>query len=380
MNARSWRVSELLAALSGKEPERKTSMRKTITAAVAVLATGLIATGCTSPSTTATAGTDAPETLVVYSNSVSDGRGDWLKKEADIAGFKLRLVDLGGGDIRNRLLAEKANPIADVTFGLNNVYFESLKKAKVLDAYTPSWAGKVDASAGDEAGKEYWPIVREPVMLVYNKAAYTKPDQAPSDWPDLWTKKQFAKRYEVPSDLGGATTQMVLAGILSRYRDDKGDLGVSQAGWDAVKAYFQDGVPAVPGTDLYAQIAAGKVDAGQMWLAGKATREQQYKVSTEAAHPKTGVPMVVQQVGLVKGTKKSAEAKKFIDWFGSAKVQAAWSKQFQTVPTNKDALAQADPAAVSATDSFTEQAIDWAFVAQHLDQWIEKIELDYLAN
>ncbi|MFE4540493.1 extracellular solute-binding protein [Streptomyces scopuliridis] len=369
---------ELLAALGGKGSERKKSMRKIITTTVAVLVTGLIATGCTSPASAGNTG--GAKSLVVYSNSVSDGRGDWLKKEADNAGFKLQLVDLGGGDIRNRLLAEKANPIADVTFGLNNVYFESLKKDHVLDAYTPSWADKVDASAGDPDGKEFWPIVREPVMLVYNKAVYANPGQAPSDWPDLWTKEQFAKRYEVPSDLGGATSQMVLAGILSRYRDDKGDLGVSKAGWDAVKAYFHNGVPAVTGTDLYAQMASGKVDAGQMWLAGKATREEQYKVSTEAVHPKVGVPVIVQQVGLVKGTKKSTEAKRFIDWIGSAKVQAAWSRQFQTVPTNKDALAQADPSAVSATDSFTEQDIDWPFVAQRLDQWVEKIELDYLSS
>ncbi|GHJ41982.1 extracellular solute-binding protein [Streptomyces sp. TS71-3] len=357
------------------------SVRKTITAAATVLVTGLMATGCTSPvAAGGQGGTGSTKSLVVYSNSVSDGRGDWLKKEAGKAGFKLQFVDLGGGDIRNRLLAEQANPIADVTFGLNNVYFENLKKEDVLAPYTPSWAGKVDASAGDPTGKEYWPIVREPVMLVYDKAAYSSPAQAPSDWPDLWTEKQFAKRYEVPADLGGATAQMVLAGILSRYRDDKGDLGVSKAGWDAVKAYFHDGVPAVADTDLYARMASRKVDAGQMWLAGKATREQQYKVTTEAVHPKIGVPMTVQQVGLVKGTKKAADAKKFIDWFGSATVQAAWSKQFHTMPTNKDALAQADPAAVSDTNSFTEQDIDWSFVAEHLDQWIEKVELDYLGS
>ncbi|MEU1259296.1 extracellular solute-binding protein [Streptomyces chartreusis] len=311
---------------------------------------------------------------------MSDGRGDWLKKEADKAGFKLQIVDLGGGEIRNRLLAEKANPIADVTFGLNNVYFESLKKAQVLDVYSPSWASKVDASAGDKAGKEFWPIVREPIMLVYNKATYTKPDQAPSDWPDLWTKKQFAKHYEVPSDVQGGTDQMVIAGILSRYRDDKGDLGVSQAGWDAVKAFFDHGVPEVEGTDLYAQLASGKVDAGRMWLAGKVAREKQYKITTGAVHPKVGVPMTVQQIGLVKGTERSAEAKKFIDWFGSSDIQAAWSRQFYTVPMNKDALAQADQSAVGETDSFTKQDIDWSFVSRYLDQWVEKVELEYLGN
>jgi iron(III) transport system substrate-binding protein len=354
-------------------------MRKTLAAVAVAVAGALVAGGCSSPVSTSTAaGSTGTDSLVIYSNSVSDGRGDWLKAEAAKAGFTVQFVDLGGGDIQNRLLAEKSNPIADVTFGLNSVYFGKLKEARVLQSYTPAWSGEVDAALGDKDGQQFWPIVREPVMLVYKKSLAAA--QQPADWPDLWTKPQFDKRYEVPSALGGATAQMVLSGILSRYRDDSGDLGISQAGWDAVKAYFAHGVPAVTGTDLYAQLAAGKVDAGQMWLAGKATRETQYKIQTEAAHPTTGVPMTVQQVGLVAGTKKADAAKKFIDWFGSADVQAAWSKKFFTAPTNKAALPKADADAVRITDSFTAQAIDWKFVTEHLDQWIEKIELEYLGK
>ncbi|MFD8937263.1 extracellular solute-binding protein [Streptomyces sp. NPDC059578] len=353
-------------------------MRKTIPAAVATLATVLIATGCSSPSEAS--GSGGSESLVVYSNSVSDGRGEWLEKEAEKAGHTLQFVDLGGGDVQNRLLAEKANPVADVTFGLNNVYFEKLKEAGVLDAYTPAWSEEVDASLGDAEGKQFWPIVREPIMLVYDKAAYPDAAQAPSDWPDLWTEEEFRKDYEVPTELGGATTQMVLAGILSRHRDDRGDLGISQAGWDAVESYFEHGVPSVPNTDLYARMAADKVAAGQMWLSGKATREEQYGIETEAVRPKTGVPMVVQHVGLVKGTEKADAAKEFIDWFGSADVQAAWSAKFHTAPTNEGALSEADAEAVEVTDSFTEQDIDWSFVAGNLDRWTEKIELEYLPN
>ncbi|MFD4831769.1 extracellular solute-binding protein [Streptomyces uncialis] len=353
-------------------------MRRTLTAAVATLLTATLAAGCGSPS--GGSGSDDPQTLVVYSNSVSDGRGDWLKKEAGKAGHSLQVVDLGGGDVQNRLLAEKANPVADVTFGLNNVYFEKLKEAEVLGEYTPAWADQVDAALGDATGKRFWPIVREPIMLVHDKAAYPEKGQAPADWPDLWTKEEFRKKYEVPTELGGATTQMVLSGILSRHRDDQGDLGVGQAGWDAVESYFEHGVPSVTNTDLYARMADGKVTAGQMWLSGKATREEQYKIRTEAVRPETGVPMVVQQIGLVNGTKKAGAAKRFIDWFGGAEVQAAWSREFHTAPANEGALPKADAAAVEETDSFTEQDIDWTFVAARLDRWTEKIELEYLPN
>ena len=337
-------------------------------------ATALAATGC-SPTSSGASGSTS-ETLVVYSNSIADGRGAWLADQAKAAGFNLQFVDLGGGDVMNRLIQEKNNPVADVTFGLNNVFFEKIKAAGALQDYKPAWADKVDAGLGD--GAQFWPIVREPIMLVYNLGTYPGGTGAPADWPDLWNKAEFHGKYETPTGLGGATTQMVVSGILSRFRDANGTLGISAEGWKNIGDYFKNGSPAVKGEDLYARMKAGKVNAGQMWLAGKVTREKQYDIKTDAAHPTVGVPMVVQQVALVKGTKKADTAKKFIDWFGAADLQGKWSEQFKTAPTNKDAKGDAD--AVKMTDSFTRQDIDWTFVANSIDKWVEKIELEYLGK
>ncbi|WP_309930242.1 extracellular solute-binding protein [Arthrobacter sp. 1088] len=343
----------------------------------AVLAAGaVLATACTPPNQNATASTS--ESLIIYSNSVSEGRGDWLKKEGEAAGFKLDFVDLGGGDVMNRLVAEKNNPVADVTFGLNNVYFEKLKAQNVLEPYSPAWGGEVDASLGDRTDKQFWPIVREPIMLVYNKAAYATHEAAPQDWTDLWSKDQFKGKYEVPTALGGATTQMVISGILSRYADANGELGVSAEGWEQVKSYFANGNRAVQGEDLYSRMKKSQVNAGQMWLAGKASREKQYGISTEAVKPSVGVPFAVQQVALIKGTKKAETAKKFIDWFGSAEIQAKWSKQFFTAPVNTKAAAAGDAQAIEQTASFTKQDIDWTLVGKNIDKWVEKITLEYL--
>ncbi|AZA14707.1 extracellular solute-binding protein [Corynebacterium choanae] len=317
------------------------------------------------------------ESLTIYSNSVSDGRGDWLKEQAAEQGFDLQIVDMGGGDVYNRLLAEKANPIADVTFGMNDVYFQKLVDNDVLEKYTPAWADKIDADAVDPS-EMYYPIVREPIMLVCNDAAFAKPEDMPQDWPDLWEKEQFHNRYEVPASLGGATVQMVISGILTRYEDPNGKLGISDDGWNAISQWYGNGVRSEQGTDLYAQMKTGKVDCGQMWQAGKVTREKQYEITTSAAHPAIGVPMVRQGVALVNGTKHEEQAKKFIDWFGSAEVQAAWSKQFATAPMNKDAIADGNAEAIAFTESFKEQKLDWKFVADNLDSWIEEIQLNYV--
>ncbi|KQB87105.1 extracellular solute-binding protein [Corynebacterium lowii] len=346
-------------------------IRKVLAAGLsaATLSIGLVACASTGD------GQGDSSTLTVYSNSLSDGRGEWLERQAQAEGFDIQLVDLGGADLQNRLEAEKANPIADVVFGLNNIYFENLKNQNILDSFTPSWASDVEPGLGDD--EQYWPIVKEPIMLVYNDAAYA-PSEAPQDWPELWQKSQYHQQYQVPTSMGGATTQMVLAGILARYLDDNGDLGVSEKGWKAIEEYFKNGLPETKGTDLYARMAASELNMGQMWLAGKEAREKEYGISTTAVHPAVGVPMATQHISVIKGTDATEKAQEFINWFGSPELQAAWSQEFFTAPTNKQALSTANQEAIEQTNSFTAQDIDWETVAQYLPQWIEKIELNYL--
>ena len=351
-------------------------MSLTSKVAAALTATVLAAGSLTACSSILNPGGGA-DAVTVYSNSLSDGRAEWLEEQAKKEGFTLQLVDIGGGDLYNRLTAEKDSPVADVTFGLNDVFFQKLVADDVLEPYKPEWADKLPEGTADPSGT-YYPIVREPIMLVCNTAALPTEAERPADWPDLWEKEAFHGRYEVPASLGGATVQMVIAGIMSRHLDPSGKLGVSEDGWNAIKEWYTNGRRAEEGTDLYAQMANGNVACGQMWLAGKVTREKQYDITSEAAHPATGVPMVRQSIALIKGTKNEEGAKKFIDWFGSAKIQAAWSKEFSTVPMNTDALAEGNRDAIDYTDTFTEQDIDWKFVADKIDSWVEEIQLNYV--
>ena len=57
----------------------------------------------------------------------------WPPKAA-AAGFKIEIVGAGGADATNKLIAEKNNPVADVAFGLNNMYFSQVKTEGALEA------------------------------------------------------------------------------------------------------------------------------------------------------------------------------------------------------------------------------------------------------
>ena len=125
-------------------------------------------------------------------------------------------------------------------------------------------------------------------------------------------------------------------------------------------------------TDLFARIASGDMDMGQMPSSIIAEREKSFKVNVETVMPSVGVPLAVEQVALVKGTDKKEQALKFIDWFGSADVQGEWAQQFNSMPVNKAAAAKAKPEVVEFFDGLKQQDIDWNFVQENMGAWVEK--------
>ena len=320
-------------------------------------------------------GTGIP--LTIYSNSVSDGRGEWLVERASQDGYKIQYVDAGAADIQNRLIAEKNSPIADVTFGLNSIIFEALKSEDMFIQYKPSWSDEVSKGLND-SDENYHAIVKQAILLVYD-SNQIKEEDAPKDWIDLWTKQEFEGKYEIHTSLGGGTVRNVIAGILDRYKDSNGDLGVSNEGWQELEQYYKKGVPSEAGLDLYAKISdtSNEVKFGQMWSSGIEARDKQYGTNTKYVVPSIGVPYAVEGIAIINGTKNEEEAKKFVEWFGSAQIQGEWAQEFSTLPANEKALEKANTFNKEIA-KIPAQQIDWNFVSENIDKWCEKIELTYM--
>lgn len=361
----------------------------TFTAAAAALtacggsSSGSQATASSAAASSTAAGDGTPSnkgtgvTLNVYTNSDTDGRDEWLIERAAQDGFKVQVVGAGAADTQNRLLAEKSSPIADVVFGLNAIIWESLKAEDILKPFVPDWADEIPAGLNDADGY-YHAIVKQAILLVYDQNQMSA-DEAPTDWPDLWTKPEFDKKYEYLTSLGGGTVRNVLAGILTRYSDPNGDLGIAQEGWDAIAEYYKHGVPNESGVDLYGQISSenSTVVCGQMWSSGIETRDEQYGTKTGYAVPDVGVPYAVEGIAIVNGTKNEEEAQRFINWFGSAQIQGEWAETFSTLPANSNAVGKANEFNQEIAE-LPAQDIDWALVSQNIDAWCEKIMLEYM--
>lgn len=223
-----------------------------------------------------------------------------------------------------------------------------------------------------------YPLEKQAILLCYDENQMTA-EEAPTDWIDLWTNQAFDGKYEYLTSLSGGTVRNVLAGILTRYADPDGELGISDEGWAQIAEYYQHGSPNESGIDLYARIADtnSPVVCGQMWSSGIESRDEQYGTKTAYVVPEVGVPYAIEAVAIVNGTKKLEEAQRFVDWFGSAKIQGEWAEEFSTLPANMNAVDKANELNQKIAE-IPSQDIDWDLVAENIDAWCEKIVLEYM--
>ncbi|MCK4025696.1 extracellular solute-binding protein [Streptococcus iners] len=315
---------------------------------------------------------DYSQEIVIYSNSTTDGRGEWLKEQASEKGFNISYVDISGGELADRLIAEKNNSIADMVFGLNNLEFNRIKDEGLLVKYSPEWIGEVDSSLGDSDGY-YHPLVVQPLVLIGN----SKVDM-PSDWTDL-TKDSYKGTYGI-SALSTGTSKNIFASIVSRYADENGDLGISDEGWEVAKKYIQNAHTYAQGEDYISALIddSNPLNYSMMWGSGVLQNEAERGYKFQIMSPKVGVPYVTEQIGILSTSKKEALVKEFINWFGSADVQKAWSDEFGSIPANKTALEGAKAEIKEFASSVKPQELDWEFIGENINSWVEKAELEFV--
>lgn len=316
--------------------------------------------------------------LVVYSNSLTDERQQWIEERAKKEGFQLEFVSAGGGDIYNRVLAEKSAPQADVVFGLDESMFFGLNDEKLLVPYEPSWSGDIPEDAKVSDGT-FFPLVEQRIFMIYNPE-FVKEDQAPKKWEDL-AASEFAGKYKIPSNTTGGTNQKSILSILLQYVDEKApeaNMGISDEGWKQVGAYLKNGYRVGDGEDEWAKFKDGSLPISFFFSSGIPMNEQKYSVSAKPVNPDYGVIVMREQIGVVnKGESQDyTEAKRFVDWFGSSAVQGEWAPKFGSIPVSTVAAEQMTPRLKELIAETKPMKIDWNFVRQHLNDWMTKVELE----
>jgi thiamine transport system substrate-binding protein len=241
------------------------------------------------------------------------------------AGVKLSIAKAGdAGEMLNKLILTRANPIADVVFGIDNALAPKALAAKVLDSYSGA-AARAAAHAPLPA-----PLVAVDygyVTVNYDKAWFAKSGMALPKTLEELAQPAYAKLLVVENPATSSPGNAFLLATIGALGEEKafdwwarmraGGMQVAK-GWS--EAYYTDF--ARNGGKYPLVISYATSPAAELFYA----KDKPAEPPTASLSLAGGVFRQVEGVALVKGGAQRAAAEKFIEFLRSPAVQ----QQLQT--------------------------------------------------
>lgn len=312
--------------------------------------------------------------LVIYSPQADKDRGEWfLTKCKEATGIDVEFLNTGGGELEERLIAEKQNPQADVVFGLGQLAMNNLKAKDVLEPYVPAWADGLEEVYKDKDGAFhcFW---QTPIVIGYN-TDFIKAEEAPKSWLDL-DKPEYKEMFTIGS-LKSQTTRSIIAGILWNYYDEAtGE--ITQEGWDKLTGIYANTQTLPSGSDAWQMVKEGKTPLVLNWFGGVKSNTAKNEIPIDYVVPENGTPIVSEGIGIVKGSDDIEVAKEFVEWFGSPEVMAEYANTFGQAPAHPEAIALCNDEIKADATKFKAQNINWEVASQQMNDWLTKIELEVM--
>jgi thiamine transport system substrate-binding protein len=247
------------------------------------------------------------------------------------AGVKLGLIKAGdAGEMLNKLILTRAQPIGDVVYGLDNTLAAKALDAGVIDAYAGD-AARRPAAAGLPSGLV--PVDYGYVTLNYDRAWFAKSKLPLPTSLEQLAQPRYAKllvvEHPATSSPGFAFLAATIAGLGEKAAFDwwarMRANGVAVAkGWsEAYYTEFSHNGGKYPIVVSYASSPAAEVFYSKVKLS---------EPPTGALFLKGGVFRQVEGVALIKGGGQRVAAAKFIEFLRSGPVQQALQTTFWMLP------------------------------------------------
>lgn len=254
------------------------------------------------------------------------------------AGVKLEIIKAGdAGEMLNKLILTRANPIADVVFGIDNTLAPRAMAAQVLSPYSGPAAQR---KAAVSLPPDLVPVDYGYVNLNIDKAWFAKKGLAlPTSLADL-TQPAYAKLLVVENPATSSPGQAFLLATISGLGEEGGF-----AWWKAMRA---NGVKVVKGWSeaYYTEFSrnGGAYPIVVSYTSSPAaevfySKEKITEPPTANLFLKGGVFRQVEGVALVKGGNPAAQAAagRFIEFLRSAPVQQSLQTTMWVFPAEAGA-------------------------------------------
>jgi iron(III) transport system substrate-binding protein len=267
-------------------------------------------------------GAAAKTTLTVYTAVEADD----LKKYAarfneDHPDIEIKWVRDSTGVVTAKLLAEKANPQADVIWGLAATSLLVLKPEGLLMPYAPKGLEKLDAQFRDKDNPPAWVGMDAWVAAIcFNTTEAAKKGlPKPTSWKDL-TKPVYKGQIVMPNPASSGTGFLDVSSWLQTFGETEG--------WKYMDALHQNvGVYTHSGSKPCVQAGQGEYAVG-ISFEFRAARVKKQGAPVEIIFPEEKSGWDMEATSIVKGTKNLEAAKALVDWSVSEKAMKLYNEGY----------------------------------------------------
>jgi len=276
-----------------------------------------------------------------------------------------------------RLRAQKNDPQADVVImdvsiarqGNTEGVFAPLDRAAVpnlADLYS-------DALVPSNFGPS---VTFDHFVIIYN-TDLVKP--APASWADLWNPSYKGRLIvTAPPDIQG----LVLTILVDRMQGADYRQTI-----DPAIARLKTLAPLVqtwnPSPDQYTLVINGEGAVAVGWNARSQLYADQSKGKLGVVLPKEGSVFQKNTINLVKGARNPSAAQAFINYALGAEAQKTFTETMFYAPVNKKAIVSASALGRTASAPQTIRKmvpVDWGYVSQVRDQWLERWQREVMTR
>jgi iron(III) transport system substrate-binding protein len=228
------------------------------------------------------------------------------------------------GIITAKLLAEKANPKADVIMGVAATSMAIFDKEGMLQPYAPAGLARIAPQYRDPKNPPAWVGMDVwGATICFNTTEAAKRNiPKPETWKDL-TKPVYKGQIVMPHPASSGTGFFDVSAWLQMWGE--------KDGWAYMDGLHENIAQYMhSGSRPCAAAAAGEYVVG-ISFEYRANREKARGAPIELVFPKEGLGWDLEAIGIVKGTKNMDAAKKLSDWAASDDAMALYANNFAIV-------------------------------------------------
>lgn len=239
--------------------------------------------------------------------------------------IEIKWVRDSTGVITAKLLAEKANPQADVVMGVAASSLALLDKQGMLEPYAPI---NLDAIMSQYRDKKkvpaWWGMDVWGATVCFNTVeAQKRGIPKPETWKDL-AKPVYKGQIVMPNPASSGTGFFDVTAWLSLWGDDAGKGG----GWKYMDSLHDNIAQYTHSGSKPCNMAASGEYVMGISFEYRGNTNKAKGAPIDLVFPKEGLGWDLEAFGIMKGTKKLDAAKKLADWASSKDAMLLYGKNF----------------------------------------------------